>query len=96
MVLALTVDDVLLCRTRVVALLCLLLIPALARSAAKPDTDLSWVEKRVQELEPTAKEKRFDEIGWAKDIREAQRLAKKNVRPVFLFTHDGHMNIGRC
>ena len=25
-----------------------------------------------------------------------ERLAKENNRPVFLFTHDGRMNIGRC
>lgn len=54
------------------------------------------VQQRVAELQPKAEEKRFDEIGWAKDIREAKRLAKEHNRPVFLFTHDGRMNIGRC
>ena len=63
--------------------------PALAR-------DFSWIEQRVQELQPTAKERRIDEIGWAKDIRTAEKLAKENNRPVFLFTHDGRINIGRC
>ena len=29
-------------------------------------------------------------------VREAIRLAGKHGRPVFLFTHDGHMNVGRC
>ena len=58
--------------------------------------DFSWIEQRVRELQPTLQEKRFDEIGWAKDIRTAERLAKENNRPVFLFTHDGRMNIGRC
>jgi hypothetical protein len=56
----------------------------------------SWVEKRVQELQVTAAERRLDEIGWAKDIRDALRLAKKHDRPVFLFTHLGRMAIGRC
>jgi hypothetical protein len=54
------------------------------------------VQRRVAELQPRTEEKRFDEIGWAKDIREALRLAKQYNRPVFLFTHDGRMNIGRC
>jgi hypothetical protein len=58
--------------------------------------DLAWVEKRVQELEPAARERRIDEIGWASDIRQAERLAGENSRPVFLFTHDGHINTGRC
>lgn len=64
--------------------------------ASAATRDFSWIEQRVRELQPTAKEKRFDEIGWAKDIRTAERLAKENNRPVFLFTHDGRMNIGRC
>jgi hypothetical protein len=54
------------------------------------DTDRSpWVEKRIQDWQPSAEERRFDEIGWAKDIREAERLAKEHGRPVFLFTYDG-------
>ena len=67
-------------------------------SAEKPAgaRDFSWIEQRVQELQPTAKERRIDEIGWAKDIRTAVKLAKENNRPVFLFTHDGRINIGRC
>ena len=63
-----------------------------------PAADLSFeaVQQRVAELQPRTEEKRFDEIGWAKDIRDALRLAKQHHRPVFLFTHDGRMNIGRC
>jgi hypothetical protein len=59
-------------------------------------TSFEEVRQRVAELQPKAEEKRFDEIGWAKDIRDAKRLAKEHNRPVFLFTHDGRMNIGRC
>jgi hypothetical protein len=54
------------------------------------------VEKRAQELEPAARDRRIDEIGWASDIRRAERLAGEHSRPVFLFTHDGHINTGRC
>jgi hypothetical protein len=59
-------------------------------------TNFEEVRQRVAELQPKAEEKRFDEIGWAKDIREARRLAKEHNRLVFLITHDGRMNIGRC
>jgi hypothetical protein len=61
------------------------------------DRDVAdWVQKRVRDWQPTAEDRRFDEIGWAKDLRTAERLAKDNNRPVFLFTHDGHMAVGRC
>ena len=77
-----------------VALTVIALIWAAAAFAAEMDFDA--VRKRIAEIEPRAEEKRFDEIGWATEIREARRLAAQHQRPVFLFTHDGRMNIGRC
>ena len=61
-----------------------------------PRAQFERVERRVRRWQPTAEERRFDEIGWAADIREAIHLARRLGRPVFLFTHDGHMNVGRC
>lgn len=56
----------------------------------------TWVDARVASVQPSAAERRFDEIGWLTDVRAALALAKKNDRPVFLFTHDGRMALGRC
>lgn len=58
--------------------------------------DLSWVSKRVDEWQPKPSERKFDQIGWLTDIRAGLELAKKHHRPLFLFTHDGRMAIGRC
>ena len=49
----------------------------------------AWVDRRVQDWQPAPEERRFDEIGWAHDIRAAERLAAQHGRPVFLFTYDG-------
>jgi hypothetical protein len=58
---------------------------------------VSFVDRRVKDWQPTKDERRFDEIGWARDIRDAQRLAKQHNRPVFLFTYDGaNMACYRC
>jgi hypothetical protein len=80
--------------------LILLTLPGLgAAQATKPisDADLpAWVDARIGERTPPPEERRFDEIGWAKDVRDALRLAREHKRPVFLFTHDGRMNLGRC
>jgi hypothetical protein len=54
------------------------------------------VDERVKATQPRAEEKRFDEIGWSTEILTAERLAKEHNRPVFLFTHDGRMGVGRC
>ncbi len=57
---------------------------------------VAWVAKRVQERQPSAQDRRFDEIGWATDLRTAIRLGKEHNRPIFLFTMDGRINTGRC
>ncbi len=55
-----------------------------------------FLNRRIQEIQPTAKELRFDAIGWVSGIREAERLARENGRPVFLFSNVGQMDLGRC
>lgn len=65
-----------------------------ASSGQRADRD--WIEKRIHEIQPTAKERRFDDIGWVDGLREAERLAKASNRPVFLFSNVGQMDIGRC
>jgi hypothetical protein len=73
----------------------LLLAPGLP--AATPDDQVrSTVDERVAEWWPTPAEKRFDTIGWAADLRTARTLAAGHDRPVFLFTMDGRVNLGRC
>jgi hypothetical protein len=54
------------------------------------------VEQRIHEIQPTAKERRFDAIGWVQGICAAERLALESGRPVFLFSNVGQMDIGRC
>ncbi len=77
--------------------LCLAALPASA-DEVKPARPLGrdQIEQRIQELQPTAKERRFDAIGWVAGIRAAERLARENGRPVFLFSNVGQMDIGRC
>jgi hypothetical protein len=60
------------------------------------DRSPAWVAQRVRDWQPTARERRWEAIGWAKDLRDAQRLASAARRPVFLFTHDGRLGVGRC
>jgi hypothetical protein len=70
-----------------------------ARAADPPPAEgdpSAWVDEQVAKRQPTAEDRRLDEVGWAKDIRTAEKLAKDNGRLVFLFTHDGHMAVGRC
>ena len=75
----------------------LLLAASVAGAGAVPDDKLAArVDERVKAWQPTKEERRFDEIGWCHSILEAQRLAKEHNRPIFWFTHDGKMSVGRC
>jgi hypothetical protein len=72
-------------------------VPARVAAAAPASGDVKqWVDQKVADCEPRPEERRFDETGWVADIRTALKLAKEHNRPVFLFTHDGHMAVGRC
>src|SRR5438105_477449 len=55
-----------------------------------------FVQGRIRAWQPDRDERRMDEIGWVRTILEAERLGKEHGRPVFLFTLDGRMDIGRC
>jgi hypothetical protein len=61
-----------------------------AQSDFQKDVDL-----RVRSWQPTKAERRIDEIAWAADIRTALRLGRESNRPIFVFTHDGRMGVGR-
>jgi hypothetical protein len=57
--------------------------------------EFSKIDEKVKAWLPVPEERRFDEIGWAKDLPEARRLAKLHGRPVFVVTHVGKLNLGR-
>ena len=77
-------------------LACLLTSAALAATAPEDANLVAWADARVTERQPTPAERRIDEIGWAKDLRAARELSRKHDRPLFLFTMDGRIAIGRC
>ena len=68
---------------------------AVATAPASGDV-AEWVSRKVESVQPTERERKFDRVGWLTDVREAKRLAREHDRPVFLFTHDGRMALGRC
>ena len=67
-----------------------------AEKPSRTRLDRDQIDGRIEKIQPTRKEKRFDEIGWVKGLREGERLAKKSGRPLFLFSNVGELDIGRC
>ena len=68
-----------------------------AEATATAGADVvEWVDRKVEECQPKPAERTFDQTGWLTEIGPALKLAKEHNRPVFLFTHDGRMGLGRC
>jgi hypothetical protein len=57
---------------------------------------LSGIDEKAEACQATPDERKFDRIGWSTTLLAAEKLARENGRPVFLFTHDGRINTGRC
>ena len=83
---------------RLQTVFCLAGLVAVNALAAQPAVqhDAAWVAQRVLAWQPTAKDRSWESIGWARSLSEALRLGRENGRPIFLFTHDGRLNVGRC
>ena len=62
---------------------------AAAAAHAADDDVAATVRQHVQDWQPTKDERLLDQVGWASDLVEAQRLAKKHNRPLFVFTYNG-------
>ena len=71
------------------AVACVSMNTALSPSDAADDDLATTVEQRVRDWQPTKDERLLDQVGWASDLVEARRLAKKHGRPLFVFTYNG-------
>ena len=67
-----------------------LLISTVASLGDETDAALAArVARQVYDWQPTRDERLLDHVGWASSLVEAQRLAKKHRRPLFVFTYNG-------
>jgi hypothetical protein len=68
----------------------------LSGAAGAATLDSAAVDTRAAQWQPTTREQAWEQIGWEKGLLPALATAKKTNRPVFLFTHDGRLEVGRC
>ena len=66
-----------------------------APSGSGPADEFARIDRWVQDWQPTETDRKFEQIGWVKDIPSAMKLARQHGRPVFVFTHKGQVNLGR-
>lgn len=74
----------------------LLILTALVVTAGfAAERDESSVRKRIDKIkksEPSV----WRKIPWTATLLDARRASEKEKKPIFLFTHDGNMQTGRC
>jgi hypothetical protein len=63
--------------------------------AAGAERDEAWLRQRIKEIkasDPTG----WRTIPWVPSLPAARRAAARERRPIFVFTHDGNIDTGRC
>ena len=77
-----------------------ILLAALACGLASATTraagpDESWIKKRVDYVK-RAEINGWRKIPWVATMLQARKLSAREKKPVFLFSHDGNIETGRC
>lgn len=57
--------------------------------------DAAWIQQRLQQIKQ-ANSAAWKTIPWAATLTAAREQSRQENRPVFLFTHDGNLETGRC
>lgn len=74
----------------------LLIVAALAVTAGfaaeRDDSSIKKQIERIKASEPSA----WRKIPWTATLLAARRASEHEKQPIFLFTHDGNMQTGRC
>jgi hypothetical protein len=61
--------------------------------AAPPEEER--VHQRVEQIRRSDTDT-WRQIPWTTSLPDAARVAAKESRPMFVFTHDGNIDTGRC
>jgi len=59
------------------------------------EQDEAWLSSRVRQIKESDTSG-WSRIPWTASLIAARQASEKENRPVFLFTHDGNIETGRC
>ena len=66
-----------------------------AGAAGAAERDEAWARRRVEEIKGSDTDA-WRKIPWAASLLEARRASEREKHPIFLFTHEGNIDTGRC
>ena len=64
-------------------------------SAAPVERDEAWVLKEARRVRESDNEA-WRKVPWAATLTSAAKAAKAEGRPMFIFSHEGNIDTGRC
>jgi hypothetical protein len=75
----------------------MLALVLLTTAPAEPPADRSeeWVRQRVRQIRASDTDA-WRRIPWTATLVAAAQAARKEDRPIFVFSHDGNIDSGRC
>lgn len=73
----------------------LVMLGVLVPATRADDADEARTLRQIQRIKDSDSTE-WRRIPWAASLLDAERAAKDENRPVFLFTHDGNLDTGRC
>jgi hypothetical protein len=59
------------------------------------DPDEAWIKRRVEQVKK-AEINGWRQIPWVASLLEARRLSDQEKKFLFLVSHDGNIDTGRC
>ena len=80
--------------TRVIAA-SMLTLSVFATVGRAKERDEAWLSSRVRQIKESDTSG-WSRIPWTASLIAARQASEKENRPVFLFTHDGNIETGRC
>jgi hypothetical protein len=68
---------------------------ALALSAGAAERDDAWIAKEARRIR-TSDTEAWRRVPWAGSLTDAAAAAKREGRPMFVFSQEGNLDTGRC
>jgi hypothetical protein len=59
------------------------------------ERDERWIKRQIEQIKDS-ETNAWRKIPWTGSLLDARRASEREKKPVFLFTHDGNIETGRC
>lgn len=73
----------------------LLLVALIVTAVSAAERDEASIHKQIERIK-NSEVNAWRKIPWTASLLAARKASEREKQPIFLFTHDGNMETGRC